>query len=96
MVWGHESPTQQGGIARGLAMPLCFMVPRPTPDISPSPIKTSQWEKPKYLIRILERYRDLLPSLTQDWEGPEALLGTLLKRGITTGGLPHYHVMVPS
>jgi hypothetical protein len=95
-VWGHESPTQQGGIARGLAMPLCLMVPQPTPDIAPSPIKTPQREKPKYPIRIPERYRDLPTSLTQDREGPEALPGTLLERGITTGGLLHCHVMVPS
>jgi hypothetical protein len=27
----------------------------------------------------------------RDREGPEALLGTLLERGITTGGLLHHH-----
>jgi hypothetical protein len=31
------------------------------------------------------------PSLTQDREGPEALPGTLLERGITTGGLLHHY-----
>jgi hypothetical protein len=30
-------------------------------------------------------------SSTRDWEGPEALPGTLPERGITTGGLLHHH-----
>jgi hypothetical protein len=30
-------------------------------------------------------------SLMRDQEGPEALLGTLPERGITTGGLLHHH-----
>jgi hypothetical protein len=32
--------------------------------------------------------------LTRDWEGPEVLLGTLLERGITTGGLLHHHAFL--
>jgi hypothetical protein len=35
-------------------------------------------------------------SSTWDREGPEALLGTLLKRGITTGGLLHHHACLRS
>jgi hypothetical protein len=31
------------------------------------------------------------PSSTRDWEGLEALPGTLPERGITTGGLLHHH-----
>jgi hypothetical protein len=31
------------------------------------------------------------PSSTRDQEGPEALLGTLPERGITTRGLIHHH-----
>jgi hypothetical protein len=31
------------------------------------------------------------PSSMRDREGPEALLGTLLERGLTTGGLLHHH-----
>jgi hypothetical protein len=30
-------------------------------------------------------------SSMRDWEGPEALLGTLPERGITAGGLHHHH-----
>jgi hypothetical protein len=36
------------------------------------------------------------PSSTQDREGPEALPGTLPKRGITTGGLLHHHACLLS
>jgi hypothetical protein len=47
--------------------------------------------KPKHLINFPETHRDPLPSSTRDWEGPEALLGTLAERGIATGGLLHRH-----
>jgi hypothetical protein len=36
------------------------------------------------------------PSSTRDREGPEALPGTLLERGITTGGLLHHHACLRS
>jgi hypothetical protein len=36
------------------------------------------------------------PSSTRDREGPEALLGTLPERGITTGGLLHHHACLRS
>jgi hypothetical protein len=36
------------------------------------------------------------PSSTRDWEGPEALPGTLPERGITTGGLLHHHAYLRS
>jgi hypothetical protein len=35
-------------------------------------------------------------SSTRDREGPEALLGTLPERGITTGGLLHHHACLQS
>jgi hypothetical protein len=38
-----------------------------------------------------ETYCKPLPSFTRDREGPEALLGTLPERGVTTGGLLHHH-----
>jgi hypothetical protein len=76
--------------------PLCVTAPWPTPDVAPSPIKTPRWEKPKYLVRIPERYRDPPPSSTRDREGPEALPGTLPERGIATGGLLHRHAYLRS
>jgi hypothetical protein len=65
--------------------------PWSTSDAAPSPIKTPRREKPKDPINFLETYRDPPPSLTQDREGPEALLDTLSEREITTGGLLHRH-----
>jgi hypothetical protein len=65
--------------------------PWSTSDAAPSPIKTPQREKPKDPITFLETHRDLPPSSTRDREGPEALSGTLPKRGIATGGLLHRH-----
>jgi hypothetical protein len=74
--------------------PLCVRSPRSTSDAAHSPIKTPRREKPKYLINFPETHRDLPLSSTQDWEGPEALPGTLPERGITIGGLLHRHACV--
>jgi hypothetical protein len=63
----------------------------PTSDAAPSPIKTPRREKPKHPITFPERYRDPPPSSSRDQEGPEALPGTQLERGIATGGLLHRH-----
>jgi hypothetical protein len=62
-----------------------------TSDAAPSPIKTPRQEKSKHRINFPETHRDPPPSSTQDWEGPEALPGTLPERGIATGGLLHCH-----
>jgi hypothetical protein len=43
-----------------------------------------------------ETYCKPPPSSTRDWEGPEALPGTLLERGITAGGLLHHHAYLRS
>jgi hypothetical protein len=43
-----------------------------------------------------ETYYKPPPSLMQDREGPEALLGTLPERGIATGGLLHHHACLRS
>jgi hypothetical protein len=70
------------------------LVVRPSglpPDAALPPIYSSRWEKPKYPINFPETHRDPPPSSTQDWEGPEALPGTLPVRGIATGGLLHRH-----
>jgi hypothetical protein len=71
--------------------PLCVRPPWSTSDAAPSPIKTLQREKPKYPINFPETHRELPPLSTRDREGPEALPGTLLERGITTGRLLHRH-----
>jgi hypothetical protein len=76
---------------RPWSRPLCVRPPRSTSDDAPSPIKTPRREKPKYPITFPETYRDPPPSSTRDREGPEALPGTLPKRGITTEGLLHRH-----
>jgi hypothetical protein len=95
-VWGHEGPTQIGRRVPGLGRaPMCETASVPSDD-APSPIKTPRWEKPKYPIRIPERYHDPPPSSIRDWEGPEALPGTLPERGIATGGLFHHHACLRS
>jgi hypothetical protein len=71
--------------------PLVVRAPWSTSDTGPSPIKTPRREKPKDPINFPETHRDPLPSSTRDWEGPEALPGTLPERGIATGGLLHRH-----
>jgi hypothetical protein len=40
---------------------------------------------------FLDTYCKPPPLSMRDWEGPEALLGTLPKRGIPVGGLLHHH-----
>jgi hypothetical protein len=62
-----------------------------TSDDAPSPIKTPRREKPKYPITFPETHPDPPLSSTWDREGLEALLGTLPKRGLATGGLLHRH-----
>jgi hypothetical protein len=71
--------------------PLCVRPPWSTSNAAPSPIKTPQREKPKDLINFSETHRDPPLSSTQDREGLDTLPGTLLERGITTGGLLHRH-----
>jgi hypothetical protein len=62
-----------------------------TSDAAHSPLKTPRREKPKDPVNFPETHRAPPPSSTQDREGPEALPGTLLERGIATGGLLHRH-----
>jgi hypothetical protein len=70
--------------------PLC-VTPRSTYDAAPSPIKTPRRKKPKDPITFPETHHDSPLSSTWDWEGPEALPGTLPERGIATEGLLHCH-----
>jgi hypothetical protein len=71
--------------------PLWVRPPWSTSDDAPSPIKIPRRGKPRDPINFLETHRDPPPSSTRDWEGPEALSGTLPERGITKGGLLHHH-----
>jgi hypothetical protein len=71
--------------------PLVLRPPWPTPNAALPPIYSSRWEKPKDPINFPKTHRDPPPSSTQDREGPEALPGTLPKRGIATEGLLHRH-----
>jgi hypothetical protein len=87
----HRATTPPGARpAPGLHRPVVW-APWSTYEAAPSPIKTSRREKPKHPITFPETYHDPPPPSTQDREGPEALPGTLPKRGITTGGLLHRH-----
>jgi hypothetical protein len=71
--------------------PLVVRPPGPPPDAALPPIYSSRREKPKHLINFLETHRDPPPSSTRDWEGLEALPGTLPEREIATRGLLHRH-----
>jgi hypothetical protein len=71
--------------------PLVVRPPWPISDAAPSPIKTTRWENPKFPNHFSRIHRDPPPPLTRDWEGPEALPGTLPERGTTTEGLLHHH-----
>jgi hypothetical protein len=86
-----RGPHNRAAWPRARPRPLCVWPPRSTSDDAPLPIKTPRREKPKHPITFLETNRDPPPSSTRDWEGPEALPGTLLERGIATGGLLHRH-----
>jgi hypothetical protein len=84
-------PHRRAARPRAGPHPLVVRPPWSTSDAAPLPIKTPRREKPKPPITFLETHRDLLPSSTQDREGPEALLDTLPDRGIAIGGLLHRH-----
>jgi hypothetical protein len=84
-------PHNRAARPRPWPCPLCVWPPWSTSDTAPSPIKTPRREKPKDPINFPETHRDPPPSSTRDWEGPEALPGTLPERGIATGGLLHRH-----
>jgi hypothetical protein len=88
---GHRAATPQSGAAYPWPAPLVVRALWPTSGAAPSPIKTSQREKPKYPINFPETHCDPLSSFTRDREGPEALPGILLEIGIATGGLLHRH-----
>jgi hypothetical protein len=88
---GPRGPHTTGRRGPGVGHALCVREPRSTLDDAPSPIKTPRREKPKDPITFLEHIAIHHRCRPKDWEGPEALSGTLPERGITTGGLLHRH-----
>jgi hypothetical protein len=84
-------------VARATPWPRHQVVwpPGTPPDIALPPINSLRWENPKETNTFHETYCKSSPS-SRDWEGPEALLGTLPKRGIITGGLLPYHASLQS
>jgi hypothetical protein len=81
------------GVARPAPGPRHQVVwpPGPPPDAALPPIYSPQWENLKPPINFHKTYCKPPPSSTRDWEGPEALPGTLPERGITAEGLLHHH-----
>jgi hypothetical protein len=71
-------------------------VPRPTPDVAPSPIKTSRREKSKDPITFPEHIAIRRRRRPEDREGLEALPGTLPERGIAPEGLLYRHACLRS
>jgi hypothetical protein len=103
----RRSPKQRRRGARGQAH---HRVARPSPwpchqvvwplgppsDAALLPICSPRRENLKDLINFHETYCKPPPSSTRDRESLEALLGTLLERGITAGGLLHHHACLRS
>jgi hypothetical protein len=80
------------GVRPGLVHAPPMVSPtRATSDVTHSPIKTPRREKPKYPITFPEHIAIHRRRRPEDRKGLEALLGTLLERGIATGGLLHRH-----
>jgi hypothetical protein len=70
--------------------------PGPPSNAALLPIYSPRWENVKSPINFHETYCKPPLSSTRDREGPEALPGTLPKRGITTEGLLHHHACLRS
>jgi hypothetical protein len=70
--------------------------PGPPPNAALLPIYSPLWENLKTPINFHETYCKPPPSSTRDWEGPEALPGTLSERRIITKGLLHHHACLQS
>jgi hypothetical protein len=91
--WGGATgrPHHRAARPRAGTRPLVVWPPWSTSDDAPSPIKTPRREKHKYPITFPEHIAIRRRRQPKDWEGPQALPGTLSEREITTGGLLHRH-----
>jgi hypothetical protein len=87
----HQGARPTPGPRRPMVWP-----PWSTSDAAHLPIKTPRREKPKYPITFTEHIAIRWHRRPEDQEGPEALPGTLPKRGITTEGLLHRHACLRS
>jgi hypothetical protein len=95
-----RSPKERrSGARRRPHQPMVRATPWPRRDVvwAPGPYSDAALPPPprrenlKTQSIFHETYCKPPPSSTQDWEGPEALPGTLLERGITAEGLLHHH-----
>jgi hypothetical protein len=103
----HEtkSKSETEGSQRAATPPMARATPWPRrglvwvpgpPSDAALPPNSPRRENLRALINFHETYCKPLPSSTRDRECPEALLGTLPERGITTGGLLHDHACLRS
>jgi hypothetical protein len=85
-------------MARATPRPCQGMVcaPGPPPNTALLPIYFPRQENPKARSIFHETDGKPPPSSTRDREGPEALPGNLLERGITARGLLHHHACLRS
>jgi hypothetical protein len=93
---GQEAAAPPHSAGHPLATPGLVWAPGPPPDVVLLPIYSPRQENLKPQSIFHETYCKPPPSSTQDWEGLEALPGTLLERGITVGGLLHHHACLRS
>jgi hypothetical protein len=80
-------------MARATPWPRHGMVwaPGPLPDAALPPIYSPRRENLKDPITFPRNLLQAADVTMRDREGPEALPGPLLERGITTEGLLHHH-----
>jgi hypothetical protein len=80
VAWPSPGPHHQGvrPLVHLLMLPFRLYIPLDEKNLKTHSIFHETYCKPP-------------PSSTQDWEGPEALPGTLPERGIPAGGLLYHH-----
>jgi hypothetical protein len=83
----QEAAAPWGGAAYPWPRRPVVWAPQAPSDIAPPPINSLHQENPRARAIIHEKYYKPPPSSIRDWEGLEALPGTLPEGGIITGGL---------
>jgi hypothetical protein len=92
----QEAAAPCHGAGHPLAAPWLGVGPWSTSWCPLPPIYSPRRENLKAPINFHETYYKSPPSSMWDREGPDALPGTLLERGITAGGLLHHHACLQS